>query len=112
MAMALIEGPKSFYALRFLLGVAEAGFFPGVLYLITQWYPVRHRGKIMGMFVLSQADCDDGCRSIGGSITRHGWCCKYARLAVVIYCSRFCLQLSLPYRHIYTYQMILIKLIG
>lgn len=54
MAMALIQGPKSFYLLRFLLGVAEAGFFPGVLYLITQWYPVRHRGKIMGMFVLSQ----------------------------------------------------------
>ncbi|MFC6053551.1 MFS transporter [Acinetobacter sp. Ac_877] len=54
MAMALIEGPKSFYALRFLLGVAEAGFFPGVLYLITQWFPVRHRGKIMGLFILSQ----------------------------------------------------------
>ncbi|KAE9894956.1 multidrug efflux MFS transporter AbaQ, partial [Acinetobacter baumannii] len=35
MAMALIQGPKSFYLLRFLLGVAEAGFFPGVLYLIT-----------------------------------------------------------------------------
>lgn len=54
MAMALIQGPHSFYILRFLLGVAEAGFFPGVLYLITQWYPVRHRGKIMGMFILSQ----------------------------------------------------------
>jgi len=54
MAMALIQGPYSFYILRFLLGVAEAGFFPGILYLITQWYPVRHRGKIMGMFILSQ----------------------------------------------------------
>lgn len=54
MAMALIQGPYSFYLLRFFLGVAEAGFFPGVLYLITQWYPVRHRGKIMGMFILSQ----------------------------------------------------------
>ncbi|MEB3752769.1 MFS transporter [Acinetobacter sp. MD2(2019)] len=54
MAMALIQGPNSFYLLRFLLGVAEAGFFPGVLYLITQWFPVRHRGKVMGMFVLAQ----------------------------------------------------------
>lgn len=53
-AMALIQGPKSFYALRFLLGVAEAGFFPGVLYYITQWFPVRHRGKVMGTFILAQ----------------------------------------------------------
>ncbi|MBD1587434.1 MFS transporter [Pseudomonas typographi] len=53
-AMALIQGPYSFYVLRFLLGAAEAGFFPGVLYYITQWYPVRHRGKIMGLFILSQ----------------------------------------------------------
>ena len=53
-AMAWIEGPKSFYAARFLLGLAEAGLFPGILYLITQWYPVRHRGKVMGIFILSQ----------------------------------------------------------
>lgn len=54
MAMALTQGPKSFYALRFLLGAAEAGFFPGVLYLITLWYPVRHRSKVMGYFILAQ----------------------------------------------------------
>lgn len=54
MAMAFTQGPKSFYALRFLLGAAEAGFFPGVLYLITLWYPVRHRSKVMGYFVLAQ----------------------------------------------------------
>ena len=54
MSMALTEGPKSFYALRFLLGAAEAGFFPGVLYLITLWYPIRHRSKVMGYFVLAQ----------------------------------------------------------
>ncbi|PZP20640.1 MFS transporter [Pseudomonas kuykendallii] len=54
MGMAFIQGPTSFYVMRFLLGAAEAGFFPGVLYFITQWYPVRHRGKIIGFFILSQ----------------------------------------------------------
>lgn len=54
MAMSLIQGPYSFYTLRFLLGAAEAGFFPGILYFITQWYPVRHRGKVTGLFILSQ----------------------------------------------------------
>lgn len=54
MAMALIQGPISFYILRFLLGAAEAGFFPGVLYYITRWFPMRHRGKILGFFILSQ----------------------------------------------------------
>ena len=52
--MAFVQGPHSFYVMRFLLGAAEAGFFPGVLYYITQWFPVRHRGKILGLFILSQ----------------------------------------------------------
>lgn len=52
--MALVQGPYSFYAMRFLLGAAEAGFFPGVLYYITRWYPVRHRGKVLGLFILAQ----------------------------------------------------------
>ncbi|PPA02197.1 hypothetical protein C4E44_20675, partial [Pseudomonas sp. MWU12-2312b] len=42
---AFVQGPYSFHLMRFLLGAAEAGFFPGVLYYITQWFPVRHRGK-------------------------------------------------------------------
>lgn len=52
--MSLIQGAYSFYVMRFLLGAAEAGFFPGVLYYITRWYPVRHRGKVLGLFILSQ----------------------------------------------------------
>jgi len=52
--MAFVQGAHSFYAMRFLLGAAEAGFFPGVLYYITRWYPVRHRGKVLGFFILSQ----------------------------------------------------------
>ncbi|SEI77024.1 Sugar phosphate permease [Azotobacter beijerinckii] len=54
MGMAWVDSAHGFYAMRFLLGAAEAGFFPGVLYYITQWYPVRHRGKILGLFILSQ----------------------------------------------------------
>ncbi|MCO8168583.1 MFS transporter [Pseudomonas sp. 21LCFQ02] len=52
--MAFVQGPYSFYLMRFLLGAAEAGFFPGVLYYITRWFPVRNRGKVLGFFILSQ----------------------------------------------------------
>jgi MFS transporter, ACS family, tartrate transporter len=45
MLMAFISGPKSFYALRFLLGLAEAGFAPGSVYLINLWAPKRYRAK-------------------------------------------------------------------
>ncbi|MEU6128450.1 MFS transporter [Saccharopolyspora sp. NPDC047091] len=44
-AMLFAQGPLSFYALRFLLGVAEAGFVPAVLYYLTQWLPNSHRGR-------------------------------------------------------------------
>jgi len=45
MAMSLVESAASFYALRFLLGVAEAGFFPGIILYLTYWYPARRRGR-------------------------------------------------------------------
>jgi ACS family tartrate transporter-like MFS transporter len=53
MAMALVEGPRSFYALRFLLGVAEAGFFPGIILYLTYWFPASVRGRIVGGFMLA-----------------------------------------------------------
>lgn len=53
MAMALTQGPASFYVLRFLLGVAEAGFYPGVIFYLTTWFPHRHRTKATGTFVIS-----------------------------------------------------------
>ncbi|MEW1808136.1 MFS transporter [Pseudarthrobacter sp. NPDC080039] len=53
-AMAFTNGPEMFYTLRFLLGAAEAGLFPGIIYYITTWYPVRHRSKILGYFILAQ----------------------------------------------------------
>src|ERR1044072_847334 len=42
-AMAFVEGSTSFYILRFLLGAAEAGFFPGIILYLSYWFPGRHR---------------------------------------------------------------------
>lgn len=50
-AMAFVEGPISFYVLRFLLGVAEAGFFPGIILYISYWFPARYRARITAMFM-------------------------------------------------------------
>lgn len=52
-SMALIRTPSSFYALRFLLGVAEAGFFPGMILYLTHWFPPQHRTRILGAFLVA-----------------------------------------------------------
>ncbi len=52
-AFALIGGPISFLVLRFLLGAAEAGFFPGVILFITYWYPAHYRAIIVGIFMVA-----------------------------------------------------------
>lgn len=52
MATMLVEGSRSFYVLRLLLGAAEAGFFPGVLLYLTYWFPRRTRAEIFGLFYL------------------------------------------------------------
>ena len=49
-AMVFAHTETSFYVLRFLLGVAEAGFFPGVILYLTYWFPSAARGKAMGFF--------------------------------------------------------------
>jgi len=53
MSMAFITGPKSFYVMRFLLGVAEAGFFPGMVFYLTYWFPNRVRAGILGLFIIA-----------------------------------------------------------
>ena len=45
--LALVSGPVSFVTLRFLLGAAEAGFFPGILFYFNYWFPMRHRGRMI-----------------------------------------------------------------
>ncbi len=53
-AMALIRSPMTFYLLRFLLGAAEAGFYPGVVFYFTRFYPQRHLARVFGLFLLAQ----------------------------------------------------------
>lgn len=54
-AMFLVTGPVSFYLLRFLLGVAEAGFFPGIILYLTYWFPARERAKAVALFMTAVA---------------------------------------------------------
>ena len=51
--MFLIDSATQFYALRFLLGVAEAGFFPGILVFLNRWYPAGRRAQITALFAIA-----------------------------------------------------------
>jgi len=50
-AMMLVRSPTAFYTLRFVLGAAEAGFFPGMIYYLTQWFPARERARTIAAFM-------------------------------------------------------------
>ena len=52
-ATALAVGPNSFYALRLLLGVAEAGFFPGVAFYLGTWFPSQYRTRMIAWFMVA-----------------------------------------------------------
>jgi sugar phosphate permease len=67
-AMMFVTTPMSFYVLRFLLGAAEAGFFPGVIYYLTQWYPAARRGKIVALFMTGVAICSFAGSLVSGAI--------------------------------------------
>jgi len=79
--MAFVQGPTSFYSLRFLLGVAEAGFAPGVLLYLTYWYPARERGRAAATFmtatvvsIIIGAPLSSWMMVIGdGLFGLHGW---------------------------------------
>lgn len=55
MALAYAQGPKSFAALRFLLGAAEAGFFPGIILYLTYWFPLARRARAVALFMTATA---------------------------------------------------------
>jgi ACS family tartrate transporter-like MFS transporter len=78
--MALISGETSFYFLRFLLGAAEAGFFPAVLFYFTLWFPVTQRLIVLGIFTLASPVANALGAAISGFILNldgawglHGW---------------------------------------
>lgn len=52
-AMMLMRDAQTFYVLRFFLGVAEAGFFPGIILYLTYWFPARHRARAVSLFMLA-----------------------------------------------------------
>jgi ACS family tartrate transporter-like MFS transporter len=54
-SMIFVNSEATFYVLRFLLGAAEAGFFPGVILYLTQWFPQRERARAVGLFMTATA---------------------------------------------------------
>ena len=51
-AMMFVTTPATFYALRFAIGLAEAGFFPAAVYYVSRWFPGEHRGRAISLFYL------------------------------------------------------------
>src|SRR5712672_1771961 len=54
-SMMFITSPLMYYGMRFLLGIAEAGFFPGIILYLTYWYPARRRSKMTALFMTAVA---------------------------------------------------------
>jgi ACS family tartrate transporter-like MFS transporter len=52
-ATALVTGPRSWYLLRFLLGAAEAGFFPGITFYLATWFPAQYRARMLAWFLVA-----------------------------------------------------------
>jgi MFS transporter, ACS family, tartrate transporter len=48
---AAVVGPRSFFTIRFLLGLAEAGFFPGIILYLTWWFPSLYRSRMTAIFM-------------------------------------------------------------
>ena len=79
-AMAFVNSPASFYAIRFLLGAAEAGFFPGVIFYLTQWFPARDRAQALALFMTATAmafvigaPLSSALLQLDGALGWHGW---------------------------------------
>jgi MFS transporter, ACS family, tartrate transporter len=66
--MAIVQGPISFLTLRFLLGVAEAGFFPGMILYFTYWFPARYRGRIISSLFVAVPVANGLASVISGAI--------------------------------------------
>src|SRR6202045_3154593 len=67
-ASAFVTGPKSFILVRFLLGAAEAGFFPGMVFYFTYWFPDRYRGRAIAALFFAQPIANALGNAISGLI--------------------------------------------
>lgn len=79
-AMMLVATPLQFYALRFLLGVAEAGFYPGVIFYFASWFPPCHRSRAVSRFFIASPLASVAMGSMSGWLLAldgtgglHGW---------------------------------------
>ena len=54
-SFAFVQGERSFYILRFMLGAAEAGFFPGVIFYLTKFFPTAYRSRTVALFMMAAA---------------------------------------------------------
>jgi MFS family permease len=68
MAMCLVRGPASFYGLRIMLGIAEAGLFPGVLFYLTGWFGPREQARATGYFLMGVSLANVIGGPVGGAI--------------------------------------------
>ena len=78
--MSLIKGEHSFYAMRFLLGVSEAGFFPGMILYLTYWFPSQERARAVAKFMTATslagvvgAPLSSFLLKLEGRAGMHGW---------------------------------------
>jgi MFS transporter, ACS family, tartrate transporter len=53
MGMMFVKTPRQLYAVRFLLGMAEAGFFPGIAFYLLQWFPAEMRARAISRFYIA-----------------------------------------------------------
>jgi MFS transporter, ACS family, tartrate transporter len=67
-AMAFVEGPMSFVTMRFLLGVAEAGFFPGMILYFTYWFPKSYRARVISALFIAVPGSNALASIISGAI--------------------------------------------
>lgn len=78
-ATAFITGPYSFYAMRFAVGLAEAGFFPGIILYLGYWFPARHRAGVIALFMAAAPISNMIGAPISGALLGinalhlHGW---------------------------------------
>src|SRR4051812_8656619 len=86
---AVVTGPTSFGIVRFLLGVAEAGFFPGIILYFTYWFPSYHHARIVSGFLVGLpvavaigAPISTGLMSLDGLFGLRGWQVMYIAEAI------------------------------
>jgi len=79
-ATAFVRSPESFYAIRFTLGVAEAGFFPGMVMYLTYWFPQSYRARFIAGFMIAiplafvlGAPLSGLILQMDGTFSLHGW---------------------------------------